>query len=188
MPMVLIETHLKLKNFYLSNRYRRTKINNIFSSWSKIVFGVPQSSVLGPLLFNIYMNHLLYMNELTDARNFPDETTFHKCDSSLEDLVNRLEHDESLAIESIDCNYMKLNQDKCHLIISGHKSEAIWANIGQTKIWESKKHKLLDVIIDRQLSFDGYIISLCKKAGKKLSALARLTNFFLSLEQRELLM
>ena len=188
MPMVLIETHLKLKNFYLSNRYRRTKINKIFSSWSKIVFGVPQSSVLGPLLFNIYMNHLLYMNELTDARNFPDETTFHKCDSSLEDLVNRLEHDESLAIESIDCNYMKLNQDKCHLIISGHKSEAIWANIGQTKIWESKKHKLLDVIIDRQLSFDGYIISLCKKAGKKLSALARLTNFFLSLEQRELLM
>ena len=128
------------------------------------------------------------MTELTDVCNFADDTTFHMYDSSLEDLVNRLEHDANQAIEWFHCNYMKLNQDKCHLIISGHKSEAIWANIGQTKIWESKKHKLLDVIIDRQLSFDGYIISLCKKAGKKLSALARLTNFFFSLEQRELLM
>ena len=75
----------------------------------------------------------------------------------------------------------------CHLIISGHKSEAIWAEIGQTKIWESKKQKLLRVIIDRQLNFDEYLISLCKKARKKLSALARLANI-LCLEQRELLM
>ena len=75
----------------------------------------------------------------------------------------------------------------CHLIISGHKSEAIWAEIGQTKIWESKKQKLLGVIIDRQLNFDEYFISLCKKARKKLSILARLANF-LSLEQRKLLM
>ena len=178
---------LKVFHSYLSNRYQRTKINKSFSSWSKIVCGVPQGSVLGPLLFNIYINDLFYMTELTDVCNFADDTTFHACDSSLEDLVNRLEHDANLAIEWFDCNYMKLNQDKCHLIISGHKSEEIWAKIGQTKIWESKNQKLLEVIIDRQLSFDEYLISLCKKAGEKLSALARLANFF-SLEQRKLLM
>ena len=82
---------------------------------------------------------------------------------------------------------MKLNQDKCHLIISGHKSEEIWEKIGQTKIWESKNQKLVGVIIDCQLNFDEYLISRCKKAGKKLSALARLANF-LRLEQRKLLM
>ena len=82
---------------------------------------------------------------------------------------------------------MKLNQGKFHLIISGHKSEEIWAEIGQTKIWESKNQKLLGVIIDRQLNFDEYLIWLRKKAMKKLSALARLANF-LSLEQRKLLM
>ena len=81
---------------------------------------------------------------------------------------------------------MKLNEDKCH-IISGHKSEAIWAKIGQTRIWESKNQKLLGVLIDSQLNFDEYLISLCKKAGKKLNALARLAKF-LSLEQRKLLM
>ena len=61
------------------------------------------------------------MTELTDVCNFADNTTFHACDSSLEDLVNRLEHDTSLAIEWFDYNYKKLNQDKCHVIISGHK-------------------------------------------------------------------
>ena len=127
------------------------------------------------------------MTELTDVYNFADDTTFHVCDSSLEDLVNMPEHDANLAIEWFDCSYMKLNEDKCHLIISGHKSEAIWAKIGQTKIWENKNQKLLGLKIDHQLNFDGYLISLCKKAGKKLSALARLENF-LSLEQRKLLM
>ena len=46
---------------------------------------------------------------------------------------------------------MKLNQDKCHLLVSGFKFENVWAKIGKTKIWESKQHKLLGVEIDRTL-------------------------------------
>ena len=114
---------LKVLHSYLSNSYQRTSINKSFSSWSKIVFGLPQGSVLGPLLFNNYINDLFYMAELTDVCIFEDDTTFHAC----------------LVVEWFDCNYMKLNQDYCHLIISGHKSQAIWAKIGRTKIWESKK-------------------------------------------------
>ena len=124
------------------------------------------------------------MTELTDVCNFADDATFHGCDSSLEDLVDRLEHDANLAIEWFDCNYMKLNQDKCHL---GHKSEAIWAKIGQTKIWESKKQKLLGLTIDCQLNFDEYLILLCKKAGKKVKRFNKIGKL-LSLEQRKLLM
>ena len=82
---------------------------------------------------------------------------------------------------------MKLNQDKCHLLVSGFKYENIWTNIGKTKIWKSKKQKRLDVEIDRTLSFDEYITSLCKKAGKKLSVLTKLSNFMCTNKKRVLM-
>ena len=78
------------------------------------------------------------MTELTNVFNLADDTTIHACDSSGEDLVNRLEHDANLAIEWFDCNYMKLNEDKCYLIICGHKSEEIWAKIGRQKYGKAK--------------------------------------------------
>ena len=53
---------------------------------------------------------------------------------------------------------MKLNQSKCHLLISGFKCENIWANIGKTKILESKKQKVLSAENDRTLSFDEYML------------------------------
>ena len=61
---------------------------------------------------------------------------------------------------------MKLNQEKCHLLVSGYKHENIWARIGKTKIWESRKQKLLGAEIDSNLKFNLYVSSLCKKAGK----------------------
>ena len=79
------------------------------------------------------------MTGLTDVCNFADDATFHACDSGLEDLVNRLDHDTNPAIEWFDCNYMKLNEEHCHLVISGHKSEAICTKIGHIKTWERKK-------------------------------------------------
>ena len=82
---------------------------------------------------------------------------------------------------------MKLNQDKCHLLVLGFKYENIWVNVGKTKIWESKKQKLLGVEIDRTLSFDEYIASLCREAGKKLSVSVRLSNFMCTNKKRVLM-
>ena len=82
---------------------------------------------------------------------------------------------------------MKLNQDKCHFLLSGRKHVMIWANIGQTKIWESRKQKLLGIIVDRNLLFDEYVLNQCKKAGRKLSASTRICKF-MSFERRRTLM
>ena len=72
-------------------------------------------------------------------------------------------------------------------LVSGFKYKNVWAKIGKTKIWESKKQKLLGVEIDRTLSFDEHIASLCRKAGKKLSVLARLSNFMCTNKKRVLM-
>ena len=62
-------------------------------------------------------------------------------------------------------------------LISGNKHELLWANIGSSKMWESEKEKLLGIVIDRNLHFDEYILSQCKKAGRKLSVLVRICKF-----------
>ena len=95
---------------------------------------------------------------MTQVCNFADGTTFYLCDKDLNTSINRLEHDTALAVEWFEKNVMKLNEDQCHFLVSGHKHESVWAKIGEMKIWENNKQKLLGVIIDRNLNFGEYVL------------------------------
>ena len=55
--------------------------------------------------------------------SYADGSTFHACDTDLKDLITRLEHDSLLAIKWFQTNYMKLNEEKCHLFILGDEHE-----------------------------------------------------------------
>ena len=168
---------LNLISSYLSDRWQHVKINNRFSNWTELLQGVPQGSVLGPLLFNIYLNDLFFALKNFDVCNFEDDTTPFACDSSLKSVLEKLETSSEIAIAWFENNYMKLNTDKCHLLVSGNKIEHSWVKVGNDTIWESKEVKLLGVTIDNNLKFDKHVLDIIKKANSKLSALSRISKF-----------
>ena len=127
---------------------------------------------------------MFYLENDCDVCNFADDTTPYACDTNLESLMSRLEFATDQAIEWFGINYMKLNVDKCHLIIGGHKEESVTAHIGGYDIRETQSEKLLGIQIDNELSFSEHVSELCKKAGKKLNALSRLCKV-LSFKKRK---
>ena len=143
---------LSLIKSYLTERWQRVKINTSYSSWSQLLAGVPQGSVLGPLLFNLYINDLFYIIK-TDICNYADDTTPYTVDMSLDSLMAKLEYASSTAMKWFHYNGMKLNSSKCHLLVCGNKFERMILNINNCNVIETHLVKLLGVKIDSDLTF-----------------------------------
>ena len=109
--------------------------------------------------------------------NFADDTTLYVCNSNLKSVLETLGHNPELAIVWFEMNYMKVNTNKCHLIIPGKKNEQMWAKLYRDIVWESNDVKLLGIILDNNLKFDGHMSNICSKTNRKLSPLTRVAKF-----------
>ena len=178
---------LKLIHSYLNERQQRVKINGSFSTSKQTSLGVPQRPVLGPLLFNIYINDFFYLAKDTEICNYADDTTIFACGSDLGLILESLEGDAALLSLWFENNYMKMNEDKSHLLVFGNKDNEVTVNISGSFIKESDQEKLLGVTLDKTLNFKTHVTNLCKKASQKLHALARVSRY-MDKPQQELTM
>ena len=176
---------LKFLYSYLKKRKQRTKVDSSFSSWKEVKFGVPQGSILGPLLFNIFINDIFYFTQKTSIANYADDNTPYVTGNNLNDMLEILSSETSILFEWFRINEMKSNSDKCHLLVG--KKDKISITVGDEVINSSPSVDLLGVTIDNNLHFNEHVSRLCKKGNKKLHALARIAPF-LNTEKRKMMM
>ena len=182
---------LKLIYSYLKGRKQKVKINSDFSTWKDVINGVPQGSVLGPLLFNIFINDLFLLVLSSDICNFADDNTLSIADISIDEIINRLGNDIDIIQTWFQNNGMLLNETKCQFLIiessRSKRAESASLKVLNETIYEKNDGKILGITIDNNINMKKHIKNICKKAGNKLNALARIAKY-IDLSKRKLLM
>lgn len=164
---------------YLSNRTQRVKIGNDRSDWNSLTKGVPQGSILGPLLFNVFMNDMFFFIKLCSLINYADDNSLYKISQVLERVISALQNDGNEAIKWFKINGMQANPTKFQgMILSPHEPKSCTITLADnTEIKSENTVNLLGVLIDDKLNFTQHISACCKKAARQLNALARISKY-----------
>ena len=145
----LVKHSLNLLNDYLSGRKHRTKIGDNFCSYREILYGVPQGSILGTLLFNIYINDLFLFFKDFNLANYADDCSAFEFSGTIDDVIKKLENDSRILIKWYDNNYLKPNLDKWHLVLSDSNDNVV-ISIANDRIVNSSYEKILGINFDNK--------------------------------------
>ena len=107
---------LRLIQNYPYQRQQRVKVGSSLSEWLEIILGVPQGSILGPILFNVFFNDLLLFIKETDICNFADDTTLYTCGKELYTISFKLEIETTTSIQWFKDYEMVANPSKFQLM------------------------------------------------------------------------
>ena len=169
---------LNLLHSYLTNRLQRVNINGTYSNWRQVKSGVPQGSVLGPLLFNLFINDFIYAVENSQVCNFADDNTIYSCEDSIDNILRSLKGDIDNALKWFKDNRMVANPDKFQVIFMGlEKGQKVSLEINGQPIKTTEEVKLLGITIDSKLQFHNHVEGICKKASQKVKAFSRIAGF-----------
>ena len=183
----LSKSSLSLLLDYLTSLKQMVKIGSSYSIWNEIKRRVPQGSILGPPLFNAFINDIFMVIEKIEICNFADDNTIYDCGEDLSNILENLKHDLKILLKWFRINSLQANPSKFQFMILGKKKRnSVKLIINTTEIEESRKVVLLGITTDNLLIFNEHIDNLCHPANYKLHALQRIRKY-LSLEKAKLL-
>ena len=163
---------------YLKNRRQAVKLGNVRSEWLNLKTGVPQGSIMGPLLFNIFINDfILDLKETCYVYNYADDNTLSYMHEDKQTVKNTLEKAAEKAITWFEVNYMKANPSKFQALCISRENAKLEFKINDNTIESDKIVKLLGIHIDDKLNFNHHLSLITKKAARQINALQRLCKY-----------
>ena len=177
---------------YLHNRTQCVLLHGSYSSKESVKYGVPQGSVLGPILFSLFINDLpLQVKDISvDCNMLADDTTLHK---SGKDMQIRSNMQDSLDQVSNWC-------DNNHMVINPIKTKSLTVATRQkhqlsplpldlvlngAKIYQVSEHRVLGITIDNKLRWNSHINNVCKTVSRRVFLLSKL-RYIVDIDTRQL--
>lgn len=155
---------------YLSGRKQYVDIDGTKSDWQTVKLGVPQGSILGPVLFLIYMNDLTRVDSNIKTALFADDTTLMSTGETLQEAAKNMNEILEKISTWFQCNKLNLNPSKTRYMIFNHKTEEIdLIRINNTpikRVWtkgSETSFKLVGIHIDENLKWINHITAIAKK-------------------------
>ena len=152
---------------YLPNCYRCCKVNNTLGDWRKIMAGVPQGSILGPLLLNIFLNDIFFFLNDANLCNYADDNTLYAYNKNLETVICNLRQEFSVLSNWFYDKCMMLNPGKSHFMLFGVKENEQFDLISNDiTVKRSSDKRILGVTIAFLISFS--LMSILLISAKQL--------------------
>ena len=185
---------------YLSNRKQYVLYGEQISEMQNIKYGVPQGSVLGPLLFIIYVNDLPYQLANSETIQFADDTTIYGHNSNINRLYTDMINELNIISYWFNANQLSLNISKTNYMLYTNCNVPLSNRpdmyIGDQKIKQTSEVKFLGIIIDDKLKWDKHIERIKKRISSSFYAINKvkgvlnrkhLTNLYYALVYPHLL-
>lgn len=171
---------LKIIDSYLSSRMQCVEIEGVQSDYKDITIGVPQGSILGPLLFLLYINDFPSISKHSLCIQYADDTALFFEGDSAHELQTKLDSDLPNVCKWLKTNKLSLNTNKtfCQLYTMSHDQIAVNVMLDNKNITFVNKIKYLGLWIDDKLSWNEHINHVCTVVSSSIGVLYR-TKFFL---------